>query len=306
MFNRSLNGRQRTVIKSMTGFGSASANSDGCRVSVELSSVNRKQLDVVFRLPPQLAALESRIQKIIQEQISRGRISGSVQLEAANSGAMMQIDQSRAEEAVKQLRRTAKKLNLTDDLSASMLLNIPGVLHFQGLEKFAAAGPAGFQCVEKALTAALKKLNAMRLREGKALETDFLARLKLLERMLEQIKDRAPEIASNYRKKLFQGLDAAGLKNLAADERVIKEIALFGERSDISEEITRLESHIQQFKKMLRSNEPAGRPLDFLAQEFFREINTIGSKANDLKITEQVVAFKTELERIREQIQNVE
>jgi uncharacterized protein (TIGR00255 family) len=101
-------------------------------------------------------------------------------------------------------------------------------------------------------------------------------------------------------------LEKAGLQNIAADERFIKEIALFAERSDISEEITRLASHIAQFKKMLRGSEPAGRPLDFLAQEFFREINTIGSKANDLKITEQVVAFKTELERIREQIQNVE
>jgi len=291
------------AVKSMTGFGSASANSGGVRVSIELSSVNRKQLDVVFRLPPQLVALESRIQKIIQEQISRGRISGNVQLETANGGATVQIDLPRAEEAVKQLRRTAKKLNLTDDLSASMLLQIPGLLKMQTAEQ---APEEILQCLEKALTAALKKLNAMRLREGKALEADFLARLKLLERMLEQIQTRAPEIATNYRKKLFQGLDAAGLKNLAADERVLKEIALFGERSDISEEITRLKSHLQQFKKMLRSNEPAGRPLDFLAQEFFREINTIGSKANDLKITEQVVAFKTELERIREQIQNVE
>jgi uncharacterized protein (TIGR00255 family) len=105
---------------------------------------------------------------------------------------------------------------------------------------------------------------------------------------------------------LFQGLENAGLQNVAQDERVIREIALFGEKSDIAEELTRLTSHIAQFKKMLRDKEPSGRSLDFLAQEFFREINTIGSKANDLKITEQVVAFKTELERIREQIQNVE
>jgi uncharacterized protein (TIGR00255 family) len=290
----------------MTGFGAATALADGVRVTVELSAVNRKQLDVVFRLPPQLAAFESRIQKIIQEQISRGRISGTVQFEAANGGAMIQIDQKRAEETVEKLRRAAKKLNLTDDLRASMLLQIPGALHFQGSEKFEATGAAGFQCLEKALNGALKKLNTMRVREGKALETDFLARLKLLEQMLEQIKARAPQISSNVRKKLFQGLETAGLKNVAQDERVIREIALFAERADISEEITRLTSHIEQFKKMLRNREPSGRPLDFLAQEFFREINTIGSKANELKITEQVVAFKTELERIREQIQNVE
>jgi uncharacterized protein (TIGR00255 family) len=287
----------------MTGYGAASVRAGELRVTVELSSVNRKQLDVVFRLPPQLAALESRIQKIIQEQISRGRISGTVLLEAANGGAMIQIDHARAEETVKQLRRTAKKLNLADDLNASVLLQVPGLLKMQSGEQ---TPEEFFPCLEKALTAALKKLNAMRLREGKALEADFLVRLKLLEQMLTAIQARAPQIAANYRKKLFDGLESAGLKNVATDERIIREIALFGEKSDIAEEITRLESHIAQFKKILRGGEPAGRPLDFLAQEFFREINTIGSKANDLKITEQVVAFKTELERIREQIQNVE
>jgi uncharacterized protein (TIGR00255 family) len=291
------------AIKSMTGFGAASARTEQVQVTVELSSVNRKQLDTVVRLPPQLAAFESRVQKIIQEQISRGRISGNVQLEAANGAATMQINQQRAEETIHKLRSAAKKLNLKDDLSASLLLQMPGLLKMQTTEQ----NPEEiFQTLEKALLAALKKLNAMRLREGKALETDFLKRLALLEAMLEKIKARAPQISSNVRKKLFQGLESAGLKNVAADERIIKEIALFAERSDISEEITRLESHIQQFKKMLRGGDPAGRSLDFLSQELFREINTIGSKANDLKITEQVVAFKTELERIREQIQNVE
>jgi len=287
----------------MTGFGASSARTASAQVSVELSSVNRKQLDVVLRLPPQLAAMESRVQKIIQEHISRGRISGAVQLESANGGTMIQVDEKRAEETVSKLRRAAKKLNLKDDLSASVLLQIPGLMKMQAGEQ---PPEEIFQTVEKALLAALKKLNAMRLSEGKALEADFLARLKLLERMLATINLRAPEISSSYRKKLFAGLESAGLKNISADERIIKEIALFAERSDISEEITRLASHIQQFKKILRGSEPAGRPLDFLAQEFFREINTIGSKANDLKITELVVQFKTELERIREQIQNVE
>ncbi len=290
-------------IRSMTGFGAAAAHADGLRVRVELSSVNRKQLDVVFRLPPALAAFESRVQKIIQEKVSRGRISGTVQLEAADGAATAHIDEKRAAATVEKLRRAAKKLDLPDDLSATMLLQIPGLLKMQSVEQ---SSEEIFQWLEKALSAALKKLNAMRVCEGKALETDFLTRLKLLEQMLEKINARAPQISSNVRKKMFQGLEAAGLKNVAQDERVIREIALFGEKSDIAEEITRIESHIAQFKRMLRDKEPSGRALDFLAQEFFREINTIGSKANDLNITEQVVAFKTELERIREQIQNVE
>jgi uncharacterized protein (TIGR00255 family) len=287
----------------MTGFGAAAARGEGVRVAVELSSVNRKQLDVVLRLPPAIASLEAGVQKIVQQQISRGRISGNVQLESVGGVSTVQVDQQRAEETVTRLRRTAKKLGLEDDLRASMLLQIPGLLKMQAMEQ---TPEEIFQTLEKAMSAALKKLNAMRAREGKILEADLRARLKLLEAMLDEIRTASKGTVSNYRKKLFQGLEKNGMKNFAADERVIKEIALFGERSDISEEITRLGSHIQQFRKILRSGEPAGRPLDFLAQEFFREINTIGSKANDLKITEQVVAFKSELERIREQIQNVE
>lgn len=291
------------AIRSMTGFGTATACGDGVRVTVELSSVNRKQLDVALRLPPVLVPLESRVQKLIQEQVSRGRISGTVQVEAASGADAVSIDAARAEAVVAQLRRTAKTLNLTDDLSAGMLLQIPGLIQAQATEH---SPEEIFKPLEKALLAALKKLNAMRLREGKALEADLLKRLSLLDVMLTEIKKQAPQVVSKVREKLFQGLENAGLSNVATDERMIKEIALFGERSDISEEITRLESHLQQFKKMLRGGEPAGRSLDFLAQELFREINTIGSKANELKITQQVVAFKTELERIREQIQNVE
>jgi len=167
-------------------------------------------------------------------------------------------------------------------------------------------GNVFFEGLEKALTAALKKLVAMRAKEGRELADDLKARLNALEEMLQEIIKKAPQVLSKRRKKMFQGLETLGLENLSSDERVLKEIALFGEKSDIAEEITRLTSHIKQFRSRLRAAEPVGRELDFLVQEFLREINTIGSKANDLKITQQVVAFKTELERIREQVQNVE
>jgi len=160
--------------------------------------------------------------------------------------------------------------------------------------------------LEKALGTALKKLVAMRVREGRELAEDLRARLNMLEGMLQEIKKRAPQVLSKHRKKMFQGLESAGLNDLEKDERILREIALFGEKSDITEEVTRLTSHIKQFRSRLRAGEPVGRELDFLVQEFLREINTIGSKANNLEITQQVVAFKTELERIREQVQNVE
>ncbi len=291
------------MLKSMTGFGAGSATADGVELSVELSSVNRKQLDVSLRLPYALAGLEARVQKIIKETVSRGRISGTVQLDLPDGSGGVQLDVKNAAAAVKQLRAAAKTLKLADNLGAADLLRIPNLFQSAAADLDA---DESFQTLEKALRAALKKLEAMRVREGRALEADFRERLKILEAILAEIRRLAPLVVSRVRKKLFQGLEKSGLENIENDERIVREIALFGEKADISEEITRLKSHIQQFRKIMSSPEPAGRPLDFLAQEFFREINTIGSKANDLEITEQVVAFKTELERIREQIQNVE
>ncbi len=301
------------ALKSMTGFGAGSARADGMSISVELSSVNRKQLEVALRLPPQLISFEPQLQKIVQQHLSRGRVSGTVTLELPDGEISVMVDEKRAEAVVKKLRASAKKLKLDDDLSASMLLKIPGLLDFQTLEPTASdfraspsEGNVFFQSLEKALSAALKKLVAMRAKEGRELTDDLKARLNLLEMILQKIRTAAPAVLSKRREKMFQGLEKLGLENLSSDERVLKEIALFGEKSDIAEEITRLTSHIKQFRARLRSAEPVGRELDFLVQEFLREINTIGSKANDLEITQQVVAFKTELERIREQVQNVE
>jgi uncharacterized protein (TIGR00255 family) len=291
------------MLKSMTGFGAGSARAKGVLVSVELSSVNRKQLDVSLRLPSSLTAFESRLQKTIQQQLSRGRVTGTILVETPSGESTVTVDQKRAAAVVETLRASAKKLKLEDDLSASMLLRIPNLLEVQSADQ---DPEEVFKSIEKAVKAALKKLVAMRSAEGRELGADFSARLGVLEGMLKEIIKQAPTVVVKVRKKLTQGLEKAGVEDAMNDERVLREIALFGEKSDISEEITRLESHIKQFRARLRSAEPVGRELDFLVQEFLREINTVGSKANDLKITEQVVAFKTELERIREQVQNVE
>ncbi len=291
------------ALKSMTGFGAGRARADGACISVELSSVNRKQLEVALRLPPALAPFEVQVQRMIQRTLSRGRVSGSVQLDMSAGETSVKVDQKRAAAVIGKLRSSAKKLKLTDDLSASMLLKIPNLLEIQVAEQ---KPDELFQTLEKALSAALKKLVTMRAKEGRELADDFKVRLNTLEKTLQEITKRAPQVLSKRRKKMFQGLGKLGLENLSTDERVLKEIALFGEKSDIAEEITRLTSHIKQFRSRLRSADPVGRELDFLVQEFLREINTIGSKANDLEITQQVVAFKTELERIREQVQNIE
>ncbi len=292
------------AIKSMTGFGEGSASIGGIRVTVEISSVNRKQLDVNISLPRNLITLDAQVQGLVRKEFSRGRISGMVRVEAADGSAgAVKIDAQLATQYVEGLRKIAKKLKLPDDLGAETLARLPGLVSIEqeNLDADHVTAVLG-----QAMAKALRGLAKMRLAEGKALEKDLRNRLSLLEERMKGIKELSAHVVKSYREKLFQRLEDAGLEDLAADERMVKEIALFADRCDISEELTRLKSHLGQARKLLRSAEPVGRTFDFLCQELFREINTVGSKANEMEITRQVVGFKTELERIREQVQNVE
>ena len=293
-------------LMSMTGRGTGTATGRLARVEVELSSVNRKQLDADVGLPRFLASFESRIQEKIQQRLSRGRVTGEIRVtwaEAAQaSGA--RVDLGLARSTVAALRAAAKKLGLPDDLKASSLLSLPGVVAFEHGEKdIEALWPA----VEKALTEALSKLQSMRRKEGAALERDLRARLGTLRKLVGEIAERAPGVAATYRvnlrKRIGEALPGA---DLAEDERLLKEIALFADKSDITEERVRLDSHLAQAEGLLKAGGVAGRTLDFLAQEMGREINTIGSKANDGGIARRVIAGKAELERFREQVQNIE
>ena len=291
-------------LKSMTGFGEGSASAGGICVTAEVSSVNRKQLDVNISLPRNLVALDARIQSRVRQEFSRGRISGIVRVEAADGTAgTVKIDGQLASQYIEGIRAVAKKLKLADDLGAETIARLPGLVSVEQ-EKLDADHVAAV--LDEALDKALRGLSKMRTAEGRALAADLRERLALLEEGMKAIKTRSSGVVESYRAKLFQRLEDAGLEDLAADERMVKEIAIFADRCDISEELTRLKSHLAQARKLLRSTEPVGRTLDFLCQELFREINTVGSKANEVEITRQVVAFKTELERIREQVQNIE
>ncbi len=291
-------------MKSMTGFGEGAASASGVCVVVEVSSVNRKQLDVNMNLPRNLVALDAQVQERVRREFSRGRVSGVVRVEAAAAAAgTVKIDGRLAAQYVEGIRRVAKKLKLVDDLGAETIARLPGLVSVEQ-EKLNADHVAAV--LDEAMDKALRGLSKMRAAEGKAMAVDLRARLSLLEEGMKDIKAAAPGVVVGYRAKLFQRLEDAGLEDLASDERMVKEIAIFADRCDISEELTRLKSHLAQARKLLRSTEPVGRTLDFLCQELFREINTVGSKANEVGITRQVVAFKTELERIREQVQNIE
>lgn len=293
-------------LMSMTGRGAGAAVGRLGRVEVELSSVNRKQLDVDVGLPRFLSAYESRVLETVQSRLSRGRVTGEIRVtwaEAAQAaGAMVDLGLARA--TVGAVRAAAQKLDLPDDLKASDLLSLPGLVTFaHGERDLEALWPT----VRQALEAALAKLRAMRKKEGAALGRDLRARLAALRKETAAIAARAPGVAETYRANLLKRIgDALPGTDLAGDERLLKEVALFADKADVAEELVRLDSHLAQADGLLKAGGVVGRALDFLVQEMGREINTVGSKANDGEIARRVVACKAELERFREQVQNVE
>jgi uncharacterized protein (TIGR00255 family) len=287
----------------MTGYGRGSAASAGIAVEVELSSVNRKQLDLRISLPRELAVLESKLAKLVRASLSRGSVNGVVRVGTAGDGdsGTVVVDMARARACVDALREVGGELGMQDDLSISLLTRLPDVVRVSN----AAADPERvWPSLNRAMKTALKALVEMRTAEGAALERDIRQRLAKLEKRLAQIEKLAPGVPRRYRRLLLARIKDAGV-DVNADG-LAREIAVFADRCDISEEITRLKSHFGQAQKLLAGRKPVGRALDFLCQEFLREINTIGSKANDSRISHHVIAFKTELECVREQVQNVE
>jgi uncharacterized protein (TIGR00255 family) len=291
-------------MKSMTGYGRGECAQHGFKITVEVSSVNRKQSEIAVNLPRDLEVLESRIRDEINRCVARGRVTVRVSAHAAEAAGKMRINVPLAKAYAKELRRLAKALQLTDTISLDLLARVPGVL--QAAEEISEAEelwPATAQALKAALTTMVK----MREREGAHLAKDLKARMSVLSRGVGVVQKRAPLVTERYRTQLIERIKSAGLTMPGLeDERLVKEVFYFADRSDISEELTRLQSHFLQFNDCLKSEEPVGRTLDFLAQEINREINTLGAKANDSEISREVVTLKAELEKFREQVQNVE
>jgi uncharacterized protein (TIGR00255 family) len=290
----------------MTGCGRGECARNGCKITVELSSVNRKQGEISVVLPRELEVLEAQIRDVINSRIARGRITARVTLHEGESRASsrVRLNAPLARAYVRELNRLAHELKLAGPVTLDMLARAPGV--FETDEDVADAEDF-WPAVEKALVQALGTLLKMREREGAHLAKDLAARVAAMRKSAAQIQKHAPQVQRRYREQLLQRIQSAGVPAPGADdERLLKEIVYFADRTDISEELTRLQSHFQQFEDCLLSAEPVGRMLDFLAQEMNREINTIGSKANDSLIARAVVTLKTELEKFREQAQNVE
>ncbi len=290
-------------MNSMTGYGRATASLGTYTLTAQVSSVNRKTLDLTVSLPEEWEALEPMIGELVRKVAVRGKVHVDLELTGAKGAADLTWDEQAASEAVDRLAAFAKKEGVDFQPTPELLWQIANAQR-KGSERPHAdeARPV----IERALGEALRGFAAMRAREGEALLVDFLTRLGLLAKHIAAVAERAPHVPAHYREQFLKRLRDAGLEVDLNDERVLKEIALFADRCDITEELTRLRSHLEQFTALLKSGGEIGRKSEFILQEIGREVHTIGSKANDLVISRAVIELKNELERVREQIANVE
>lgn len=290
-------------MKSMTGFGRCELADGELVVSLRVSSVNRKNLEVICSLPKELQQLERTVQERTRALAARGRFQFSIEVRSdAAAGGGLPGD-AQVDAALARLRSIAERHGARFEVSAEVLVQVARLL-----EREEAALPEDRveSLLLRAVDQALADLVAMREREGAALKADLAARSGKLATLVSQAKTQASGMVARYRENLLARLEQGGLELDVSDERVLREIALFADRCDISEELTRLESHLEQFGQLLGKDEAVGRPLEFLLQEVGREINTTGSKASSIEVSRLALEMKNELERLREQVANVE
>jgi len=291
-------------MHSMTGFGRGSATTDEGTATVEIACVNRKQAEIVIQGAREMSELEPLIRKAVLNSISRGRVQVTLQFEKPDSGQVgVEVDMKRVDALLAAFEAISERIDRRMAPEASDFLRTPGIINFGDSS---VSAEAAWGAIEHALEAAIEQVLEMRSNEGRDLAADLSSRLSTLESLAARIATQAPARPERYRELLLKRLREAKLELDLADERVLREISVFADRCDISEELTRLDSHFRKFRDYMTGSEPAGRPLDFLCQEIHREFNTIGSKASDAAIAQHVVEAKTELEKIREQVQNVE
>lgn len=288
----------------MTGYGRGEYKNGGIELTVEIKTVNNRYLDSSVKAPRILTAHEETIRAVLREKLTRGHADVFVSLsDKREREKKLYLDEDTAKSYVAAAAKIKSLFpGIQDDISVSGVLRYPDVIKS---EDVATADEEILTALKSALSAALEKLNAMREVEGKKLEEDMLSRMQTIENLVGEVEKRAPAVATNYRQKLEAKMKKI-LEGVDADEgRLLTEAALFADKSNIDEELTRLHSHISQFREICREK-LVGRKLDFLVQEFNRETNTICSKSNDLEITRLGLALKNEIEKVREQVQNVE
>ena len=293
------------MIRSMTGYGQGHVMIDGCRLEVGLRSVNHKFCEVSAKLPKLFLPLESEVKKRLQKRFNRGRLDLQVTLNGTKEYARrLEVDLDLARQYRQALQKVKNQLNVKGEVDLALLINFRSLIT---VEEQPLGHKHFIRALYRVLDRAADQLDRMRQREGRALAKDLTRRLGRIRKSVEQIKRRAPKGITEYRDRLAKKIKWLTEGTPLDAQRLEQEVAFYAVRSDINEEMTRMESHLSQFKSMMMTaTEAVGRSLDFLIQELHREINTAGSKAGDITISRQVVLIKSELERLREQVQNVE
>lgn len=293
------------MIKSMTGYGRGEFSNEFYNFKVEIKSVNHRYNDITIKMPRYLSVFEESIKKIVKEKISRGKVDIYVNLEYIHDSAIdIKADIPLALTYKNTLMELSKELDLQEDIRLHTILGMPEVIKTERKEL---DEDLAFESLKEALSIALYDIINMRIEEGKALKKDMISNLTNIEDLVKYIEDRAPLVVTDYRDRLRERINEILDKDIEIDEdRLNYEVVHFADRSNINEEIVRLRSHIKQFYSILDEEGSVGRKLDFLTQELNRETNTIGSKANDIQISQYVVEIKSEIEKIREQVQNIE
>ena len=287
----------------MTGYGRGMSSLGTHTLTVQVSSVNRKTLDLAIKLPEEWESLEAAVGEQVRKVASRGRVSVVIELTGENGAGELVWDEDEIGAVLDKLSDLADARGVSFQPTPELLWSIANSRRKTAeLPVAEEAAPV----IKAALGEALRGFGAMRAKEGEALLIDFITRLNTLRTQLDTIVARAPQVTAGYREQLLARLRQAGLELDVNDERVLKEIALFADRCDVTEELTRLKSHFEQFAALLKSDGEIGRKSEFILQEIGREVNTVGSKANDLAISRAVIELKNELERVREQMANVE
>ena len=292
------------MLKSMTGYGSAESVFKDGRIAIEVKSVNHRYIDISCRIPKSLPGWEGQARNVISERFSRGRFDVFVQLDSNREKVPeFQLNIPLAQQYFSILKELRDELDLSGEIDVDMLTRVKDIITVKEVESDLEGEEQAFL---EALNTALDSLERMRVAEGEVLYGALFAKLNNIERFVHDIRDRSPQVLIDYKEKLEKRVKELSSVVEFDIQRLNQEIAFLAERSDITEELVRIGSHIKQFATMMKMNEPVGRKLDFLLQEINREINTIASKANDAEISQKVVEVKTELGKIREQAHNIE
>jgi uncharacterized protein (TIGR00255 family) len=292
------------MLKSMTGFGRSQVNENGYEISCELKGVNHRFLDFHIRVPRRYAFLEDRVKDELKKNLSRGRLEISINIEKTNESVRnIKVDKDLAIAYYNSLKDLAKNLDISPDIAVVDIFRLPDIFNLTDQEE---DPELIWSVLKKTLDLAISSLVDMRCKEGNNLGKDILARNAYILSEVEILEKRSPLVAQEYQGKLRNRINEMLSSHVVDEGRLLQEAAIFADKASITEEIVRLKSHIKHLDELLQDGDSIGRKCDFLVQEMFREINTVASKANDIQMSQVVVEVKSELEKIREQLQNIE